>query len=82
MRYFFRVPVFGFWDWGWKLTKVTPLFTTNDTTLFLINKYSVTDVIQIFEHFSIFLRLKPNKSKCEIDSVNGSLWYGMWKPQD
>ena len=27
------------------------------------------EVIQIFEHFSIFSVLKPNKSKCEIASI-------------
>ena len=35
----------------------------------------VTEVIQIFEHISMFSRLKPNKCKCEIAS-NNVLKYG------
>ena len=30
---------------------------------------SVAEVIQIFEHFSIFSELKSNKSKCEIAGI-------------
>ena len=47
------------------------LYTTyaNDTTFFLSDKNSVTEVIQIFEHFSVFSGLKPNKSKCKIASI-------------
>ena len=41
----------------------------DDTTFFLSYKNSVMEVIQIFEYFSIFSGLKPNKSKCEIASV-------------
>ena len=33
---------------------------------FLSNVNFITEVIQIFEHFSFFSGLKPNKSKCEI----------------
>ena len=36
------------------------------TTFFLIDQNSVTEVLNIFEHFSIFSGLKPNKSKCEM----------------
>ena len=36
---------------------------------FLSNKNSVTEVIKIFEHFSICSGLKPNKSKCEIAGI-------------
>ena len=47
------------------------LYTTyaNDTTFFLSDKNSVTEVIQIFEHFSVFSGLKPNKSKREIAGI-------------
>ena len=38
----------------------------DDTTFCLSNENSVTEVIQIFEHFSTFSGLKPNKSTCEI----------------
>ena len=33
---------------------------------FLSNVNFITEVIQIFEHFSFFSGLKPKKSKCEI----------------
>ena len=36
---------------------------------FLSHENSVTEVIQIFEYFSIFSGLKPNKSKCEIAGI-------------
>ena len=42
----------------------------DDTTFFLSNEDSVTEVIQIFELFSIFFRSNPNKSKCEIASIS------------
>ena len=42
---------------------------TDDITSFLSYENSVTEVIQIFEHFSIFSGLKPNKSKCEIAGI-------------
>ena len=42
----------------------------DDTTFFLSDENSVTKVIQIFEHFSIFSELKPNKSKCEIAGID------------
>ena len=41
----------------------------DDTSFFLINENSVTEVIQIFEHFSVFSGLKPNKSKREIAGI-------------
>ena len=42
----------------------------DDTTLFFLsNEKSVMVVTQIFEHFSIFSGLKPNKFKCEIASI-------------
>ena len=37
---------------------------------FLSYKNFVTDVIHNFEHFSISSELKPNKSKCEIASID------------
>ena len=36
---------------------------------FLSNVNFITEVIQIFEHFSFFSGLKPNKSKCEIIGI-------------
>ena len=36
---------------------------------FLSNENFVTKVIQIFEYFSIFSGLKPNKSKCEMAGI-------------
>ena len=41
----------------------------DDTTFFLSDENSVMEVIQIFEHFSIFSGFKPNKSKCEIAGI-------------
>ena len=43
--------------------------TLDDTTFFLSNQNSVTEFIQIFEHFSIFSGWKRNKSKCEIAGI-------------
>ena len=37
---------------------------------FLRNGISVIEVIQIFEQFSFFSGLKPNKSKCEIVGID------------
>ena len=42
----------------------------DDTTFFLSNEDSVTEVIQIFELFSVFSRSKPNKFKCEIAGIS------------
>ena len=36
---------------------------------FLSNENYITEVIQIFEHFSIFSGLKPNRCKCEIGAI-------------
>ena len=38
---------------------------TADTTFFLSNENSVTEVIRILEYFSIFSGLKPIETKCE-----------------
>ena len=54
---------------------------------FLKDKESVKKVINVFDTFSIYSGLKPNKSKCEIAgigvlkgvSINGSLWNGMYE---
>ena len=59
----------------------------DDTTSFLKDKESVKKVINVFDTFSIYSGLKPNKSKCEIAgigvlkgvSINGSLWNGMYE---
>ena len=37
----------------------------NGTTFLLSDENSITEVILIFEHFSIFSGLKPNNAKCE-----------------
>ena len=37
--------------------------------LFFSNKTSVMEVIQMFQHFSIFPRLKPYKPKWGIDGI-------------
>ena len=41
----------------------------DDTTFFLKDKESVKKVINVFDTFSIYSGLKPNKSKCEIASI-------------
>ena len=41
----------------------------DDTTFFLSNQQSVTEVIKAFEQFSLFSGLKPNKSKCEVAGI-------------
>ena len=41
----------------------------DDTTFFLKNTESVTNLLEIFKHFSQFSGLKPNKSKCEIAGI-------------
>ena len=41
----------------------------DDTTFFLKNTESVTNLLEIFKHFSQFSGLKPNKSKCEIAAI-------------
>ena len=42
---------------------------TDDTTFFLSNENSVTEVTQIFEHFSFFSGLELNNSKEQITST-------------
>ena len=41
----------------------------DDTTFFLKDKESVKKVMNIFDTFSIYSGLKPNKSKCEIAGI-------------
>ena len=41
----------------------------DDTTFFLKDEKSVIEVIKIFDTFSMFSGLKPNKSKCEIAGI-------------
>ena len=41
----------------------------DDTTFFLENTESVTNLLEVFKHFSQFSGLKPNKSKCEIAGI-------------
>ena len=54
---------------------------------FLCNENSVTEFIQIFEHFSIFSGIKRNKSKCEIAGIGvvkgvQMVWYGICKSKN
>ena len=41
----------------------------DDTTFFLKDKESVKKVMNVFDTFSIYSGLKPNKSKCEIAGI-------------
>ena len=41
----------------------------DDTTFFLKDKESVKKVMNVFDTFSIYSSLKPNKSKCEITGI-------------
>ena len=41
----------------------------DDTTFFLKDKESVKKVMNVFDTFSIYSGLKPNKSKCEIADI-------------
>ena len=56
---------------GLNIFNHTLLYTAyaDDTTFFLSNKQSVTEVIKVFEQFSLFSGLKPNKSKCEVAGI-------------
>ena len=52
----------------------------NDTTLFLSDKNPETEVIQIFEHFSISEKKVGNSRYwCSKRGPNSTLWYGMCK---
>ena len=42
----------------------------DDTTLFLKDKKSVKKVMNVFDTFSIYSGLKPNRSKCEIAGIS------------
>ena len=47
----------------------TTFFRKDDTTFFRKDKKSVVELMNIFDTFSKFSGLKPNKSKCEIASL-------------
>ena len=47
----------------------TQLILTDDATFFLKDKESVKMVMNIFDTFSIYSGLKPNKSTCEIAGI-------------
>ena len=49
----------------------------DDTTFFLKDKESVIKVMNIFDTFSIYSSLKPNKSICEIAGVGVLKWVVM-----
>ena len=57
---------------------------TDNTTFFLKDTKSVIELMNIFDTFSKFSGLKPNKSKCEIAGIGApergagsTLWYNM-----
>ena len=57
----------------------------DDTTFFLKNKKSFIEVMKLFDIFSSFSRLKPNKSKCEVAEIGAlkgakicTLWYEIY----
>ena len=56
---------------GLNIFNHTFLYTAyaDDTTFVLSNQQSVTEVIKVFEQFSLFSGLKPNKSKCEVAGI-------------
>ena len=56
---------------GLNIFNHTFLYTAyaDDTTFFLSNQQSLTEVIKVFEQFSLFSGLKPNKSKCEVAGI-------------
>ena len=41
----------------------------DDTTFFLKDKESIKNVMNVFDTFSIYSGLKPNKSKCKIAGI-------------
>ena len=50
---------------------------TDDTTFFLKDKESVKKVMNVFDTFSIYSGLKPNKSKCKIAVIGVLKWVSM-----
>ena len=56
---------------GLNIFNHTFLYTAyaDDTTFFLSNQQSVTEVINALEQFSLFSGLKPNNSKCEVAGI-------------
>ena len=56
---------------GLNLFENTFLYTAyaDDTTLFLKDMKSVTEVMKVFEKFSNYSCLKPNTKKCEIEGI-------------
>ena len=56
---------------GLDIFKNSFLYTAyaDDTTFFLEDKQSVTEVMNTFDKFSLFSGLKPNRSKCEIAGI-------------
>ena len=53
---------------GLNIFENTFLYTVyaDDTTIFLKDEKSVIELMKIFDIFSIFSRLRPNESQCEI----------------
>ena len=75
---------------AWKFLIISSFTSAyaDETTFYHNNENPVTEVIQIFEYFSIFSGSKPNKPKCKIAGIgilkggpNGTLWNGKRKPK-
>ena len=49
---------------------VTININTDDDTTFFLKDESVEKVMNVFDTFSIYSGLKPNKSQCEIASID------------
>ena len=56
---------------GLNIFNHTFLYTayTDDTTFFLKDKESLIEVMKVFDIFSVFSGLKPNKFKCEVAGI-------------
>ena len=65
------------------LTFLNPAYA-DDTTFFLRNEKSATEVIKTFDKFSLFSGLKINNAKCEIAGIvakkrlDETLWNGLY----
>ena len=66
---------------GLNLFNHTFLYTAyaDDTTFLLKEKESLKEVMKVFDIFSSFSGLKPNKSKCEVAGI-GALKGAKWHP--
>ena len=71
---------------GLKIFNYTFLYTAyaGDTTFFLKDEESFMEIMNVFDIFSLFSGLKPNKSKCKVAGIGAlkgaklALWYEMY----